>query len=211
MDGLERRTARWSRSTRRPARSCAGQHAVVRPEPAVQPRPGAIRAYARAARRRPDPLLNRAINQSYSAGLDLQGDRVGGRAGDRQVHAADADPGARRLTLPGSTHHAAELQRRELQRRRRPALIDALTISCNTAFAQLGIDLGEDKRPRAGRGVRHRRRRASRCRCRSPAARSATSTDDAAARRSSIGQQDVAADAAADGDDRGRGRQRAAR
>ena len=25
------------------------------------------------------------------------------------------------------------------------SLIDALTVSCNTAFAQLGMDLGEDK------------------------------------------------------------------
>ena len=50
------------------------------------------------------------------------------------------------LTLPGTTHGRWRTSTvGSCNPSGEQSLIDALTISCNTAFAQLGIDLGEDK------------------------------------------------------------------
>jgi peptidoglycan glycosyltransferase len=49
------------------------------------------------------------------------------------------------LTLPGTSTTLENFGGSRCSANEKMPLIDALTISCNTAFAQLGIDLGEDK------------------------------------------------------------------
>ena len=69
-DGLgDRRGAVVALDPRTGAILAHGSHAVVRPQPAVQPRPDRDpRRDGRAARRPGDPLLNRAIRQRYPPG-----------------------------------------------------------------------------------------------------------------------------------------------
>ena len=49
------------------------------------------------------------------------------------------------LTLPGTNTELENFNGESCDPSQEQPLIDALTISCNTAFAQLGMDLGEDK------------------------------------------------------------------
>ena len=68
------------------------------------------------------PLLNRALNQSLPARLDLQGRRVGGRAQGRQ-EAVRPYPGAGCAEVARNRNrHDAQLQQRAMWRRKRPTL-----------------------------------------------------------------------------------------
>ena len=107
--------------------------------------PDEIRAYAEelgAAER--DPRLNRAIEDNYPPGSVFKvivsaAALADGATPETVIPAPD------RLTLPNSTRTLENFNGSSCDPRQEQPLIEALTISCNTAFAQLGMDLGEDK------------------------------------------------------------------
>jgi peptidoglycan glycosyltransferase len=107
--------------------------------------PAAIRAYwaeLEAAER--DPRLNRAIGDNYPPGslfkvVVAAAALVDGYTPETSVPAPDL------LTLPNTSTTLANFNGSSCSSTGEQPLIDALTISCNTAFAQLGIDLGEER------------------------------------------------------------------
>src|SRR3712207_4335954 len=91
-----------------------------------------------------DPRLNRAINDNYPPGsvfkviVSAAALASGDYTPDTVIPAPDL------LTLPGTSTQLRNFGNSSCSSSQEQSLIDALTISCNTAFAQLGIDLGED-------------------------------------------------------------------
>jgi penicillin-binding protein A len=107
--------------------------------------PAAIRAYwdeLDAAER--DPRLNRAIGDNYPPGSLFKvvvsaAALADGYTPDTVVPAPDE------LPLPNSSRVIPNFNGSSCSSTGEQTLNDALTISCNTAFAQLGMDLGEDR------------------------------------------------------------------
>ncbi|WP_116452094.1 peptidoglycan D,D-transpeptidase FtsI family protein [Blastococcus litoris] len=92
----------------------------------------------------PDPRLNRAIGDNYPPGslfkvIVSAAALEEGRTPDTVIPAPDI------LTLPQTSTQLRNFGNSRCSPTQEQPLIEALTISCNTAFAQLGIDLGEDK------------------------------------------------------------------
>ena len=92
----------------------------------------------------PDPKLNRAINDNYPPGslfkvIVAAAALADGSTPDTVV------PAPQELPLPDSTSVIPNFGDSACDPSGQQSLIDALTISCNTAFAQLGMDLGEDR------------------------------------------------------------------
>jgi penicillin-binding protein A len=104
--------------------------------------PAAIRAYREQLT--DDQLTNQAISQRYSPGsifkvvVSAAALASGDYTPDTPIPAPDL------LTLPGTSTTMENFDGESCNGGADQPLIDALTISCNTAFAQLGIDLGED-------------------------------------------------------------------
>ena len=92
----------------------------------------------------PDPRLNRAIGDDYPPG-SLFKVIVSAAALRGRLHAGDRHPGARRAHAAGTNTTLRNFGNSRCNSSQEQPLIDALTVSCNTAFAQLGIDLGEDR------------------------------------------------------------------
>jgi penicillin-binding protein A len=91
-----------------------------------------------------DPRLNRAIGDNYPPGSVFKvivsaAALSDGYTPDSVVPAPDT------LTLPGTSTELENFGGSRCSSSGEQSLIDALTVSCNTAFAQLGIDLGEDR------------------------------------------------------------------
>ncbi|TYP86478.1 peptidoglycan D,D-transpeptidase FtsI family protein [Blastococcus xanthinilyticus] len=91
----------------------------------------------------PDPRLNRAISENYQVGslfkvIVSAAALADGYTPETVVPAVDL------LQLPQSTATLPNFNGSSCDPDQEQPLIDALTISCNTAFGQLGIDLGED-------------------------------------------------------------------
>ncbi|MGY1746320.1 peptidoglycan D,D-transpeptidase FtsI family protein [Blastococcus sp. SYSU D00695] len=92
-----------------------------------------------------DPRLNRAISDNYPPGsvfkviVSAAALSTGDYTPDTVIPAPDV------LTLPGTSRQLENFNGSRCSSSGEQPLIDALTISCNTAFAQLGIDLGEDR------------------------------------------------------------------
>jgi peptidoglycan glycosyltransferase len=112
--------------------------------------PAAMRAYADEIQPDPgsgdaDPLTNQAIDERYSPGsifklvVAAAALSSGDYTPDTTVPAPDL------YTLPNSTNELENYNGESCNGGADQSLIDALTISCNTAFAQLGIDLGEQQ------------------------------------------------------------------
>jgi peptidoglycan glycosyltransferase len=105
--------------------------------------PDAIRAYRESLS--DDQLTNQAIDQRYSPGsvfkvvVSAAALASGDYTPDTVIPAPDV------LTLPGTSTELENFGGESCSSSGEQSLIDALTISCNTAFAQLGIDLGEDR------------------------------------------------------------------
>jgi peptidoglycan glycosyltransferase len=105
--------------------------------------PKAIRAYR--ARLTEAQLDNQAINERYSPGsvfkviVSAAALSTGSYTPDTKVPAPD------RLSLPGSSHQLENFNGESCNGGADQSLIAALTISCNTAFAKLGMTLGQDK------------------------------------------------------------------
>ena len=140
--------ARSSRSTPPPARSWPwpARRPTTRTSSPATTRPRSAPTRASSPARSPTRRLNQAIERALLARLGVQGRRLRRRAVDRQLHAADDGPG----TGPAEPARQHATSWRTTTARAATAAptsrcIDALTISCNTAFAQLGMTLGEDK------------------------------------------------------------------
>jgi peptidoglycan glycosyltransferase len=107
--------------------------------------PAAIREYAEQLDAAdPDPTRNQAIGERYAPGSVFKvivsaAALANGYTPETPVPAPDV------LTLPGTSTTLKNFNNSSCNGGADQPLIDALTISCNTAFAQLGIDLGEDK------------------------------------------------------------------
>jgi len=104
--------------------------------------PAAIRAYRESLT--DDQVTNQAISQRYSPGsifkvvVSAAALATGDYTPETPIPAPDV------LTLPGTSTTMENFDGESCNGGADQPLIDALTISCNTAFAQLGIDLGEE-------------------------------------------------------------------
>ncbi|RFU21053.1 peptidoglycan D,D-transpeptidase FtsI family protein [Geodermatophilus marinus] len=107
--------------------------------------PQAIRDYwAELNEAERDPRLNRAIGDNYPPGSVFK--VVVSAAALAEGYTPDSViPAPQTLTLPGTSTELENFGGSACSSSGEQSLIDALTISCNTAFAQLGIDLGEDR------------------------------------------------------------------
>ena len=107
--------------------------------------PAAIRAYAKELEgRERDPRLNRAIGDNFPPGSVFK--VIVSAAALEEGYRPDTEiPAPEVFTLPGTSTELENFGGSECDPDDEQPLIDALTISCNTAFAELGIALGEDK------------------------------------------------------------------
>jgi peptidoglycan glycosyltransferase len=108
--------------------------------------PEAIRDYwEQLNQQSPDPRLNRAIGDNFPPGslfkviVSAAALAGGDYTPDTVIPAPDV------LTLPNTNTTLENFGGSICDPSGEQSLIEALTISCNTAFAQLGIDLGEDR------------------------------------------------------------------
>jgi penicillin-binding protein A len=107
--------------------------------------PDAIRDYAAELdAAEPDPRSNQATREIYPPGSVFKV-IVSAAALQEGYTPETVIPAPDLLTLPNSTRTLENFGGSSCSSSGEQPLIDALTISCNTAFAQLGIELGEDK------------------------------------------------------------------
>ncbi|HEY4602887.1 MAG TPA: penicillin-binding protein 2 [Blastococcus sp.] len=108
--------------------------------------PAAIRAYAEKLKdTHPDPRSNQAIDQRYSPGSIFKVIVSAAALSTGDYTPATPIPAPDLLTLPGTNTTMENFNGESCNGGADQPLIDALTISCNTAFAELGIHLGEDR------------------------------------------------------------------
>ena len=93
----------------------------------------------------PNPLSNQAISERYSPGSVFKVIVSAAALSTGQYNPQTPIPAPDKLSLPGSTHQLENFNGESCNGGADQQLIQALTISCNTAFAQLGMTLGEDK------------------------------------------------------------------
>jgi penicillin-binding protein A len=105
--------------------------------------PAAIRAYRKQVSDL--QLTNQAISERYSPGSVFKVIVSAAALSTGKYTPQTKVPAPNRLKLPNSSKELENFNGESCNGGADQALIDALTISCNTAFAQLGIDLGEDK------------------------------------------------------------------
>jgi penicillin-binding protein A len=106
--------------------------------------PAAIREYAEAVDAiDPDPRLNRAISDNYPPGSVFKV-IVSAAALANGYEPDTVIPAPRTFTLPGTSTELENFGGSACSSSDEQPLIQALTVSCNTAFAMLGIELGED-------------------------------------------------------------------
>src|SRR3954462_12830220 len=105
--------------------------------------PAAIRAYREQLS--DDQLTNQAISQRYSPGSVFKVVVSAAALDSGKYTPQTVIPAPDTLTLPGTSTTMENYNGESCSPTGEQPLIDALTISCNTAFAQLGIDLGEQR------------------------------------------------------------------
>jgi peptidoglycan glycosyltransferase len=105
--------------------------------------PAAIRAYKEQLSG--DQTTNQAIDQRYSPGSVFKVIVSAAALATGKYTPQTAIPAPDKLTLPGTSTTLENFNGESCNGGADQPLIDALTISCNTAFAQLGIDLGEQR------------------------------------------------------------------
>jgi peptidoglycan glycosyltransferase len=107
--------------------------------------PDAIRDYAAELDAAdPDPRSNQATREIYPPGSVFKV-IVSAAALQEGYTPETVIPAPDLFTLPNSTRTLENFGGSSCSSSEEQPLIDALTVSCNTAFAQLGIELGEDK------------------------------------------------------------------
>jgi peptidoglycan glycosyltransferase len=105
--------------------------------------PAAIRAYREQLSG--DQTTNQAINQRYSPGSVFKVVVSAAALATGKYTPQTPIPAPDVLTLPGTNTTLENFGGESCNGGADQPLIEALTISCNTAFAQLGIDLGEQR------------------------------------------------------------------
>jgi peptidoglycan glycosyltransferase len=90
------------------------------------------------------PLLNRAIARTYPPGSTFKLVTAAAALESGQYTTDGPVPGPAQLQLPGSTSVLTNSSGGECGPGGTTTLTDALRISCNTAFAAIGIELGDD-------------------------------------------------------------------
>ncbi|SDY23900.1 cell elongation-specific peptidoglycan D,D-transpeptidase [Modestobacter sp. DSM 44400] len=91
-----------------------------------------------------NPLTNQAISERYAPGSVFKLIIAAAALASGNYTPETAVPAPDVLTLPGTSTPLNNYNGESCNGGADQPLIDALTISCNTAFAQLGITLGED-------------------------------------------------------------------
>jgi peptidoglycan glycosyltransferase len=92
-----------------------------------------------------DPRLNRAIGDNYPPGSVFKVVVSAAALASGEYTPDTVIPAPDTLTLPGTSTELENFGGSRCSSTGEQTLLEALTISCNTAFAQLGIDLGEDR------------------------------------------------------------------
>ncbi|MDT3445523.1 MULTISPECIES: penicillin-binding protein 2 [unclassified Pseudofrankia] len=92
-----------------------------------------------------EPLLNRAAQQTYPPGSTFKIITAAAALSTGNYNPDSVVPAPDRLPLPQSTVELPNFGGERCGNGQTDTLIHALAISCNTAFAQLGMDLGGDK------------------------------------------------------------------
>jgi peptidoglycan glycosyltransferase len=93
----------------------------------------------------PDPRLNRAISDNYPPGSVFKVIVSAAALSSGEYTPDTVIPAPDLLTLPGTSQTLENFNGSRCDPAQEQPLIRALTISCNTAFALLGIELGEDR------------------------------------------------------------------
>ena len=108
--------------------------------------PAEIRAYSdQLDAMEIDPRLNRAIDARYSPGSIFKVVVSAAALSTGQYTPDTVIPAPQELVLPGTSTPLENFGGSACDPSGQQSLLDALTVSCNTAFAQLGIDLGEQQ------------------------------------------------------------------
>jgi peptidoglycan glycosyltransferase len=108
--------------------------------------PKAIEAYGQQlAAQNPDPRDNLAISERYSPGSVFKVIVSAAALATGSYTPQTPVPAPDRLNLPNSTHPLTNFNGESCNGGADQPLIQALTISCNTAFGQLGMTLGQDR------------------------------------------------------------------
>jgi peptidoglycan glycosyltransferase len=108
--------------------------------------PAAIREYAEGLDAQEiDPRLNRAIDARYSPGSIFKVVVSAAALSTGEYTPDTVVPAPQELVLPGTSTPLENFGGSACAPSGQQSLLDALTVSCNTAFAQLGIDLGEQQ------------------------------------------------------------------
>jgi peptidoglycan glycosyltransferase len=92
-----------------------------------------------------DPRVNQAISERYPPGSIFKVIVSAAALAGGDYTPDTVVPAPQQLTLPGTSTQLENFGGEACSPSGEQSLIDALTVSCNTAFAQLGIDLGEDR------------------------------------------------------------------
>lgn len=90
------------------------------------------------------PLSNKAISENYPPGSTFKLITAAAALESGQYSPDSVLAAPRELTLPGTSTTLPNFGGSSCGANDQTTLADALRISCNTAFAQLGVDLGED-------------------------------------------------------------------
>ncbi len=108
--------------------------------------PKAIRAaYQRLSQDPGQPLLDRALDRAYPPGSTFKVVTSAAALTEGTVDSPDTLVAApKELTLPQTSRPLRNFGGETCDPSGRQSLTDALAISCNTAYAQLGLDVGED-------------------------------------------------------------------
>ncbi|MQA36353.1 penicillin-binding transpeptidase domain-containing protein, partial [Modestobacter roseus] len=105
--------------------------------------PQAIRAYREQLT--DDQVTNFATSETYAPGSIFKVIVSAAALATGDYTPETVIPAPQDYTLPGTTTPLRNFGDSACSPSGEQSLIDALTISCNTAFAQLGIELGEDR------------------------------------------------------------------
>ncbi|WP_249523156.1 peptidoglycan D,D-transpeptidase FtsI family protein [Modestobacter marinus] len=107
--------------------------------------PAAIRAYdEQLDALETDPRVNQAISERYAAGSIFKVVVAAAALATGDYTPDTVIPAPQDYVLPGTDTDLQNFGNEPCSPTGEQPLIEALTISCNTAFAQLGIELGED-------------------------------------------------------------------